>query len=313
MEVQNNKSKFPMEVQNNKSKFPTARFESEKTSFIDDTQIVKVTQYKARPVADVMTIKGLPRNNLKDYEKISKNVYRNKITGELHQYTHSEFRSEKSIKRSMRQFEKILLNNFSGADDELFVTLTTKKDITEVSKMKQYYKGFWKKVKKDYPDLEYALVYEMHQERNSLHMHVMFKNMSQDKLNISNDKMERYWNRGKTHTTRITTTPSFFVIDEERVMSGECKPVNEYNIDKLISYMCKYHTKENVPAGGRLYSTSRNMKLPGSTKMRYSKFKKEFHQGNSKLIDGYTTKIISNFTNETINEILKQRWIKNKH
>lgn len=294
------------------NKFPTVRFESKKTSKIYDNQVVKVTQYNARPVADVMMVSGFVNNNLKDYEKINKNEYRNKKTGEIKQYEHNEFRSEKSDKRSMRQLEKILLNNFSGADNELFVTLTTEEEVTDISKMKHNFKKFWDKLKKDYADIEYVYVFEMQQERESLHIHVMIKALSHKKLYISNTKITEYWGQGQTQTKRINAKPSFFKIDVEKEMSGKCKPIEVCNIDKLISYMCKYNTKENVPTGVRLYSTSRNIKSPSSTIMKYSSFKEEFHQDNSKIIDGYTTKIISNNTDETINTILKQRWIKNK-
>ena len=289
------------------------RFETEESSIIDDNQIVKVTKYNARPLADVMLVKGSVNDNLKIYERINKDEYLNKETGERLQYAHNNFKTEKSSKRSMKQLEKILLNNFSGADNELFVTLTTAEAVTDVYEMRRYFKLFWDRLKKEYDDLEYAYVYEMQQARESLHIHLMLKAVSHKHLYISNAKITEYWAQGQTRTVKVTNKSTAFEIDEEKAMSqpdGFLAKQNQYGIDRVISYLCKYHTKEGILNGVRLYSTSRNIKIPESTTMLYDEFRENFNKDNSRIINTYTTKIISNKTDATLNMIQKERWIK---
>lgn len=292
----------------------SVRIEQTKFYKISDEQIVKVTRYNARPILDVMAMNAVPINHLKNFKKLNKDEYYDKRNDTVKAYKHNKFKTEKAVKRSMLQLEKILLNNFSGEHNEIFVTLTTREDTIDINVIKQYYDEFWNRIKSDYDGLEYACVYEMQQTRESWHIHAMLKDLKHKSLYIANKYIEeKYWCQGETRTTDIRDIEQDFEIDEEKAMTepnGYLAAKHTYGIDKVISYMRKYETKETLPTGVRAYSTSRNIKKPASEKVKYNILKQEVNATNVELLDEYATNIVSNNTDKILNTIRKERWLK---
>lgn len=293
----------------------SARVEQTRVQTIPDTKMVNVIRYNARPVVDIMSMNKVPSNHLKNYKKLNSDEYYDKKADKIKKYKHNTVKSEKSIKRSMKQLEKKLLNTFAGEHNELFVTLTTSVNTIDINVIKQFFDEFWHRIKRKHRGLEYACVFEMQQMRHSWHIHVMLKDFQHKRLYIANEDIEEeYWKQGETRTTRIRDIETNFEIDEEKAMAepnGFLAAQRVYGIDKVISYMCKYKTKEIIPTGARAYSTSRNIKAPENERIMYKNIKQELRESNSNLLNEYATNIVSNNTDIILNTINKERWIKN--
>ena len=275
---------------------------------ISDKAIISATYFKAQSKVQVTATKQSNKSTLKCLKRISKNLYVDERTKEIKEYAQNEVKSEKAIKRSMRNFEKILCNNFNGSSNERFITLTTAIPITYIKEMKNLMKSFLKTLKRHFgKDIKYAYTLEMQQTRESWHVHMMIK----CKAKISNWTIQKYWHNGETRTTKITDKYTDFEIDEEKAMTQPDSFIakqTEYGINAIISYMSKHYTKETLPTGIRAYTVSRNLEKPLKIKMTYGDFKEECtNKGFSKQSE-YTTLIISEDTGNILNRVKNEDW-----
>ena len=274
---------------------------------IPDNVEVKVTTYKAQHRADV-TATELRRSVIDNFQKVNANEYIDKRSGELKAYNKNTIKPEKTVKRSMRKLEKILTNNFCGEDDERFITLTTEEETKDIDDMKKYMKNFPKALKKIYgAGFKCAYVFEMQTLRESWHIHMVTKGTK----GLQNDAVEKYWNKGLTRTTKITDKYTDFEIDEEKAMqdpNGFLGRQTHYGIERVISYMTKYESKESMPSKVRAYSVTRNLEKPVEGKMLYGQFKESCKANNYARQDEYTTLIKSTKTDKIINRVKKEKW-----
>lgn len=276
---------------------------------IADGAEVTVTKFKAQKKVDI-TSTSTKNNILQNYKKVNADEYVNTITGELKSYEKNVIKPEKSVKRSMRQLEKILQNNFSGEDDEYFITFTTEEETKDINVIKSYFKSFLKQFKRYYRNqIKYAYVLEMQYMRESWHIHMIVKGIRK----LSNKFVEKIWQRGITRTTKITDKYTDFEIDEEKAMNdpnGFLGKQSSYGIDRVISYITKYNSKEELPTGVRAYSISRNLEKPERHKTTYAEIKKELDNEGYTMQDEYTSIIRSNETDNILNKIKKEKWHK---
>lgn len=276
---------------------------------IADGAEVTVTKFKAQKKVDI-TSTSTKNNILQNYKKVNADEYVNTITGELKNYEKNVIKPEKSVKRSMRQLEKILQNNFSGEDDEYFITFTTEEETKDINVIKSYFKSFLKQFKRYYRNqIKYAYVLEMQYMRESWHIHMIVKGIRR----LSNKFVEKIWQRGITRTTKITDKYTDFEIDEEKAMNdpnGFSGKQSSYGIDRVINYITKYSSKEELPTGARAYSISRNLEKPERHKTTYAEIKKELDNEGYTMQDEYTSIIRSNETDNILNKIKKEKWHK---
>ena len=275
---------------------------------ISDKAIINATYFKAQNKAQITATKQLKNSTLTYLRRINKNEYVDERTGEIKEYAISEIKSEKTIKRSMKNIEKILCNNFNGSSNERFITLTTAVPTTDIQEMKKLMKNFLKTLKRHFgKDIKYAYTLEMQQTRESWHVHMMIK--CEAKLN--NWTIQQYWRNGKTRTTKITYKNTYFEIDEEKAIAQPDSFIakqTEYGINAVISYMSKHYTKETLPTGIRAYTVSRNLEKPLKIKMTYGDFKEECTNKGFNKQSEYTTLIISEDTGNILNRIKKEDW-----
>ena len=276
---------------------------------IADGAEVTVTKFKAQKKVDI-TSTSTKNNILQNYKKVNADEYVNTITGELKSYEKNVIKPEKSVKRSMRQLEKILQNNFSGEDDEYFITFTTEEETKDINVIKSYFKSFLKQFTRYYRNqIKYAYVLEMQNMRESWHIHMIVKGIRR----LSNKFVEKIWQRGITRTTKITDEYTDFKIDEEEAIfnpNGFLGKQSSYGIDRVISYITKYNSKEKLPTGARAYSISRNLEKPERHKTTYAEIKKELDNEGYTMQDEYTSIIRSNETDYILNKIKKEKWHK---
>ena len=177
-------------------------FEEGKNYPIPKKSIVKVTNYKNR-----VEIKHSWRksNNLSDFKRHDKDHYIDKRTGELKEYSRDEiFKSPKDIKNAMNRLREIILLNFSGNDNELFITLTCREEVIDIKKIKIYWKYFLRDLKRKYPQCKFEYIYKFERMENGRwHLHVLLKDENHKNLYINNSEIENLWKRGITTTQRV--------------------------------------------------------------------------------------------------------------
>lgn len=233
--------------------------------------IVKVTRYEATGNMQVQHIKH-KNNNLSNTIRISKTEYIDKVSGEIKKYKIKENKNNDGIHRSMKKLQQIIKNNFSGAKSELFITLTTDKQVTDIDIMKDYFKSFWQKLKRKYKELEYIFVFELQTDRNSWHIHALLKDKKNKYLYIDNEKIvKKLWGKGNTWTSKITKKKKSNETNIEKQIQGQ----ETLGIEGLTNYMAKIRSKENIPVGKQAYCKSRGIKVPKQYTAKYEEVNNE--------------------------------------
>lgn len=139
-----------------------------KSQSIDGNQLVKVMQM-GHIIEVIHTAKV--SDTLEQYVKVDKETYVviDCNTGEVidtKEYNLNENRAQNisGLKHTMKSIRELLNNNFTGAQNELFVTLTYRfiddKPMNNVKKASKAFDIFVKRFRRKYPDLEYIAVLE---------------------------------------------------------------------------------------------------------------------------------------------------------
>ena len=201
-------------------------------------------------------------NNLENYKKISKNEMLDLKSGEIIQFQKSETRKDNivSLKRTITRLRDLINCNFLGADNELFITLTYKENMTDYKKLYKDFDLFFKKLKYRFKDIEFCYISAIEpQKRGAWHVHLLLKALNKDYLYIDNSVIAELWGNGFCQTQRIDS------------------------VDNVGAYLCSYLTDllddgggkkkgarlHMYPAGINIYRCSRNCKRPEEVKTVY--------------------------------------------
>lgn len=282
--------------------------EKGKNYFIRRDKIVKIIDYEIsgnREIQDTLNKK----NTFANIRKLNKYEYEVLDTGEIKRYKQGANKNQKGLKRSMKNLRKILKNNFSGEKNELFVTLTSEKEIVNIKDIKKKYQKFWKKIKRMYSDMEAVAIFEKNSKGNSWHIHCIMKATRHRSIYISNSKIEGIWKHGYTKTSRIVDYKKENEINEQGRLGYKDMIEEKFGIDKVISYMCKTETKEEIPTGERCYEISRGIKKPTEKQMKYDDIIKQMGQ-KYKLKSQNTMVVREELTNSILNKIKIETWKK---
>lgn len=283
--------------------------EKGKNYLIKRDKTVKTIKYNA--TNDIEIQDTLNKDNTFDgIRKISKYEYVIIETGEVKKYKRGNKRNIKGVKRSMKNVRRLLKNNFSGGSNELFITLTTKKDGEEIKQIKKRCQAFLRKLKRVIKDLEYLAVFEKHSDRNSWHIHMLVKAANHTALNIPNSTIEKLWGYGFTKTSAITNIQKLNEINEQSRLLYKDKISEKFGIDKVISYMCKAETKEEIPNGEICYIMSKGIKKPTIKLVKYDEIRSEM-ENKYKLKNSYTSLVRNSGTNAIVNKVKTEVWHKN--
>lgn len=219
---------------------------------IGSERIVK--SYVYGDTIELTTANGLQEQIIKVIEG---RRYVNLQTGEIFDMDTSNqtrFDNIKSTKQTMKKLRRLVAHNFTGGNNQLWVTLTYRAHITSTTLVYKDFKAFVRKVRAKFGKVEYIAVIEP-QASGRWHLHVLLKNNST--LSIPNDDMAEYWGQGFTKTKRLRTADR----------------IGNY----LISYLSNLQIEENgsqkkavvkgarlymYPKGIRIYRTSRGIEKP---------------------------------------------------
>lgn len=240
--------------------------------------IVEVKTMSANPVG-LLTI-----------QRVDKDHYIDLNTGEVKEYKHIENRSgsPESLYRTYKKIRDYINNNFTGAKNELFITLTYAENMTDVKRLYRDYEVFWKRLKRRYPNLEYFCVVEP-QARGAWHCHVLIKDPSTDNLYIPNSEIDSLWRNGFTKTCRLDCdnigayltayladialeeyvtlqdVPDTITIKEVTIQDDNGKPVSKRMVKGGRCYL--------YPSGMNIFRCSRGIHPPIKERMKFSQVK----------------------------------------
>jgi len=209
--------------------------------------------------------------NSPKYRKVSKNKWVNIETGEFiikESVKSNKSMNIKSVKQTVKKIRQLINANFYGmTDDEYFITLTYKENMTDSKKLYKDFDKFIKKLKYDNKDLLYIGVVEP-QGRGAWHIHLLLKKVKF----IDNDYISDKWNHGFTYTTILN------------------------RINNVGAYLSAYLTNTKDKKGARLYlypqnlkiyRYSRNCKKPLKEKLHYTKFYEKYKHLKLKYVKSY--------------------------
>lgn len=183
--------------------------------------------------------------------KINKYEYLDTRTGERKYYDLDKPTDIKDVKRKVRKYEEIVMYNFQGGKNELFITLTCRDKITDLKVIKDRYKEFLENIQKDYNNLECIALFET-TSNSYWHIHLFLKYVDTSKvLTIPHqDLLNKYWCYGYVHIIRNFNTFKNL---------GHSKDSRQEKLERLT----------NFPKGCRLYSKTRGIKTPPREKKQF--------------------------------------------
>lgn len=136
--------------------------------------------------------------------RISNEEFLNLETGEVFRFAHSKNRkdSERSLKNTFKQQDALILNNFFGNKNELFLTLGYDGAYVSPKTLSYDLKLFWRKVRRKYPNLEYLVILE-YTASGLLHVHAFLKDVTQKALWIDRDWLCAAWGQNNGYIQPI--------------------------------------------------------------------------------------------------------------
>lgn len=226
-------------------------------------------------------------------KKISKYEYIDTRTGEIKQYDLDKPTDIKDVKRKVRKYEEIVMYNFQGGKNELFITLTCRDKITDLKVIKDRYKEFLENIQTDYKGLECIALFET-TSNSYWHIHLFLKYVDTSKvLTIPHqDLLNKYWTYGAVHIIRNFNTFKSL---------GHSKDSRQEKLERLT----------NFPKGCRMYMKTKGIKTPPK-EMKAFKDCPEFKSSDYSITSAETYMVRNEETDKIVNAITTIMYRNNK-
>lgn len=270
---------------------------SDKQKFfkIPDEKIVTLTKMN-----HIIEIQSMDKRNWKSsIKKLNADEYLT-ADGEIREFEHkSRNRSENinSMYKTLKRLRYLINNNFVGAKNELFVTLTYEENMQDTKRLYNDLDKFYKRLRYKYKgitSIDYLNVIEP-QRRGAWHCHILMRFNDLDKIYIPNKFIDNkpvdaplydLWDRKGWVTIKsineIDNIGAYLTAYLTDMKLDEVDPgyLQEYNIN---SYEIKTVDDKKFVKGARLYMYppginiyrhSRGIKKPERIDMSYKKAKK---------------------------------------
>lgn len=241
--------------------------------------------------SEIKYISHLNNSNSCSIKKLNKYEYIVVDTGERKQFNLNKPTSKSDVNRKLKKYENLVLANFTGGASELFVTLTCKENVTDITVIKQYYKDFIDNLKKDYKNLEHIGLFEQ-TDKGCWHIHAFLKNNNHKKLFIDHIKLLNYWGQGAVYVMQNKNT--FQTL-------GHSKDKRDDRLERFTHF----------PKGERLYHKSKGIKKPTKEKMEF-KDCPEYNSANHTKVSSKTYHIRNKKNNNIINTIATEMYKQSK-
>lgn len=232
----------------------------------------------------------LNKNRFSKVLKLDKDRYMIKSTGEVRYYQKNDNRSEdlNNVRRSVKKLRELINNNFTGAKNELFVTLTYAENMQDEKRLYKDFDKFMKRLRYEFKNrskIEYISTIEP-QQRGAWHVHSLLRFEDLNEIFIENKKLSEIWGHGFVNIKSLK----------------EVDNIGAYLSAYLTNIKDGEKTKKGArlhlyPSGINIYRASRGMKKPKKEKMTIKKAKKKLGSAKPSY---FTTKTIdsSNYYNE---------------
>lgn len=249
---------------------------------IEDNSKVKIIHFESNNSYEVKCTKRR-QNNLSRYKRKSKNEWIDTATGEIIRSKEYGSKNTNNMRRALKKLEYVIRNNFTGANNELHMVLTTEEEIHSYDVIQKRVDTFLKQLKQQYNGIEYIYVLELQEERNSWHAHVLLKDMLHKRLYINYNEINALWRGNGTKIKKV------------------------YDIDGLAHYLAKEKTKTSTPKFKKLYYKSRGIKTVEVEQKTYKEFKEDIKETHNMTV-AKTLNIKSTDSDYTINSIKTEIW-----
>lgn len=241
---------------------------------------VRVTQMQGH-LFEVQYLENL--NKFCPIMKLSKDEYVPLVgedKGEVKQFNHIDNRSQSfsSLKQTFKNLRYLINNNFCGAENELFCTLTYSDNMTDNKQLYVDFDRFMKRFRRKYKDVDYLSVIEP-QGRGAWHVHLLLRFNGIGKAYIPNTELRQLWKQGFVNVRRLDNVDNIgayltayladYAITDGEVADGavieqacrSCIGIKDVEVEENGKIV-----KKKVLKGGRLY-----LYPPGINLYRHSK------------------------------------------
>lgn len=247
--------------------------------------IVTLTQ-----MGHISEIQYMEKMNLKPHTvKLSKHDYLVLETGEVKQYIHNENRSQNanSLRKTFKKLRYLINNNFIGASNELFLTLTYAENMTDNERLYTDVDKFVKRLRYRYKNqttVDYLNVVEP-QERGAWHCHMLIRFNDLEKIFIPNDEIALMWGHGFVTVKSMKKVDNIgayltaYLADVE--LTGDNDDLAYKDDTKVVEKTVNGQEKKFIkggrlymyPSGMNLYRKSKGILPPERFRMHYEKAK----------------------------------------
>lgn len=225
-------------------------------------------------------------------KRIDKYRYLDKRDNKIKYYDLDKPVNIKDVKRKVRKYEEIVMYNFQGGKNELFITLTCRDKITDLKVIKDRYKEFLENIQRDYKGLECIALFET-TSNSYWHIHLFIKSIKSNVLHIPHqDLLEKYWGYGAVHIIKNSNTFRNL---------GHSKDSRQEKLERLT----------NFPKNCRMYSKTKGIKTPPK-EMKAFKDCPEFKSSDYSITSADTYMIRNEETNKIVNAITTIMYKNNK-
>lgn len=281
------------------------RVQKEKTITFEPGQNYLIPQEAEVTVVDLgnkVIIKNSWRKpkNLSNFPRVDKSHYQDKKTGDIKEYKKRQYKGMNALKDSMNGLKDMIELNFKGNYNEIFLTLTCDKNVTDIKEIKKYTTKFIRRLKFKYPDkhFEYIYKYERNIENPKWHVHILLKDENHARLFIPNKIICKLWEKGITYAQKVYK--GRIKVDENTGKKRE---------ESVSNYMSKTTQLYDVPINEYIYYPSQGIKRPTKKKMIYKDAKRTIKNGY-KMQDEETILIRNAETKHLLNKHKKETYVR---
>ena len=243
----------------------------------------RVTVTRMKHIVEVQYMERM--NTSCSIQKLDKDTYVNKETGEIKEFNHIENRQDSlnSLRQTFKKIRYLINNNFEGRSNELHVTLTYAENMQDPKRLYKDFKNFIERLRTKVKDstIDYMCVVEP-QGRGAWHCHVLMRFNDLSTIFIKNDDLAKIWGHGYVKIKSLKDVDnigaylSAYLTDIELTEENVLEALKEGLEVKVVDdkKYIKGGRLHMYPPGMNLYRKSKGIEFPEREKTTFKKAKK---------------------------------------
>ena len=260
-----------------------------KKTKVEEVQISKNALVTVTEMNHIIEVQHMDKmNNCSHIKKLDADRYVDLKTGDIREFERTENRSQgvNSLYQTFKKLRYLINNNFDGAGNELFITLTYRGELQTRDHLKvgKDYDIFLKRLKRKYKGvstIDAVRVLEPHESGN-WHMHVLLRFNDLERVYIANKDLEEIWGNGfvKIKSLKDVDNIGAYVsayltdieVTNENILGFGSKELDVKESDG--KYYVKGARLKYYPSGVNIFTKTRGIVYPERTIMPYAQAKK---------------------------------------